>query len=76
LKKSFFLLIIVLFSFHGCSFKKDYTLFNQTSSFESPSSTIVDKRVRFEYKIMPNDRVSITVYQHPDLGTDTSKYRS
>lgn len=72
MKKSFFLLIIVLFSFHGCSFKKDYTLFNQTSSFESPSSTIVDKRVRFEYKIMPNDRVSITVYQHPDLGTDTA----
>jgi polysaccharide export outer membrane protein len=70
LKKSFFLLIIILFSFHGCSFKKDYTLFNQTSSFESLSSTIIDKKVRFEYKIMPNDRISMTVYQHPDLSTD------
>lgn len=34
----------------------------------APKST-VHKNVKFEYKIVPHDRISLIVYQHPDLST-------
>jgi len=72
LKKSSFLLLTVLLGLSGCSFKNDYTLFNQTTSFQNQHEVIQNPKVRFEYKIMPHDRVTINVYQHPDLSTDTT----
>ena len=67
-----YLLILSIIGFAGCSTKEDYTLFNQTqinqASAQKEMVTDVDN-VQFEYKIMPHDRVSVSVYKHPDLGT-------
>ncbi len=60
--------------FTGCSTKEDYVLFNKTAignNDVSKSITPLNKIKRFEYKIQPHDRVSITMYNHPELGTST-----
>ena len=55
----------------GCSLKKDYVLFNQSRTFKETNTSIFHKNVKFEYKILPHDRISLIVYQHPDLSTTT-----
>ena len=57
--------------FEGCSFKKDYVLFNKSKTFQEANSSVIHKNIKFEYKIVPHDRISIIVYQHPDLSTTT-----
>ncbi len=64
-------LIIVALS--GCTTTKDYVLFNETNITKpeaKKSITRIDKRI-FEYKIQPHDRISITMYNHPELGTSS-----
>ncbi|HIP14817.1 MAG TPA: polysaccharide export protein [Sulfurimonas autotrophica] len=67
-----YLLVLLILGFAGCSSKKDYLLFNQAKIPQQSSSktkaTSLDN-VRFEYKILPHDRVSVLVYKHPELST-------
>jgi polysaccharide export outer membrane protein len=79
-----FVLIIAL---SGCGADK-YTLFqdNQsvsTKGFFIPNDTIVanatnvkdhkkSKKITYEYKIAPKDRLSILVYKHPELSTTST----
>ena len=62
-----FLLLII----GGCSVKKDYILFNKSKTFQETNTSVLHKNVKFEYKIVPHDRISLIVYQHPDLSTTT-----
>ncbi|CAA6810118.1 MAG: Polysaccharide export outer membrane protein [uncultured Sulfurovum sp.] len=63
--------ILLILYIQGCGFKKDYVLFNQSETLKQTSTSIIHKNVKFEYKIMPHDRISLIVYQHPDLSTTT-----
>ncbi len=53
----------------GCSIKEDYILFNKSETLKNITTSTIHKNVKFEYKIVPNDRVSLIVYQHPDLSS-------
>ncbi len=64
-------LLLAISFFQGCSVKRDYVLFNQSKTLKSTSTSTLHKNVKFEYKIVPHDRISIIVYQHPDLSTTT-----
>lgn len=64
-------LILLALSVQGCSLKKDYVLFNQSEVLKKTSTRTIHKNVKFEYKIVPHDRISLIVYQHPDLSTTT-----
>jgi len=70
-----YILSLLLISFVGCTTKDDYVLFNQTqvnSNDKHRQETITElKKVAFEYKIQPHDRVSVIVYKHPDLSTSS-----
>jgi len=57
--------------FQGCSFKEDYVLFNKSKILKQNKleTSTIHKNVKFEYKIVPHDRISLIVYQHPDLST-------
>jgi polysaccharide export outer membrane protein len=61
--------ILLILLIEGCSFKKDYILFNKSETFKETNTSIIHKNVKFEYKIIPHDRISLIVYQHPDLST-------
>jgi len=61
----------LLLLFNACSFKEDYVLFNKSETVKNLTSTTLHKNVQFEYKILPHDRISLMVYQHPDLSTTT-----
>lgn len=63
-----YLLILSLIGFSACSYKDDYILFNKTHVTQQETTTEV-KNIQFEYKILPHDRLSVTVYKHPDLST-------
>ena len=59
----------------GCTTKEDFVLFHDTD-ISNPNA---EKRVadlssnpQYEYKIQPHDRISITMYNHPELGTTSS----
>jgi len=64
-------LFFILQLFSGCSIKEDYVLFNKSETFKKSTTetSTVHKNVKFEYKVVPNDRVSLIVYQHPDLSS-------
>lgn len=59
----------------GCTTQPDYILFNDTNVTEANSTdtTIKIHIPTHEYRIAPHDRVSITMYNHPDLGTSSSQ---
>ena len=65
------LLIISILFIEGCSLKQDYVLFNKSKTMQTISTSSLHKNVKFEYKIIPHDRISLIVYQHPDLSTTT-----
>ncbi len=73
LKHALLIFLLPSLFFQGCSFKKDYVLFNQSNTLKSSTadSLTLHKNVKFEYKIVPYDRISLIVYQHPDLSTTT-----
>ena len=55
-----FILFIFFSLFLGCSLK-NYTLFQGKSEQTG--------KIVYEYKISPNDRISVTVFRHPELST-------
>ncbi len=74
--KRVLLYTMVAFAMAGCTAKEDFVLFHDTniSSPEAKKSIVdlssVDK---YEYKIKPHDRISITMYNHPELGTTSAQ---
>ncbi len=60
--------IIIAILFSGCSFKEDYVLFNQTKPTQN-QEVLQSQNIKFEYKILPHDRISVIVYKHPELST-------
>lgn len=71
LKMKYYLLPILLLAYSGCSSKNDYILFNQAQKQQS-KEILQSSNVKFEYKIRPQDRISILVYKHPELSTTTN----
>jgi len=73
----YFMGFVLLFFLAGCSSKEDFVLFY--NDLETDSTVDVDKdeavntipieSVKFEYKIMPYDRVSLIIYKHPEFST-------
>ena len=56
----------------GCTTKEDFVLFHDTNiSTPGAQKNVLDlsSAPRYEYKIQPHDRISITMYNHPELGT-------
>jgi polysaccharide export outer membrane protein len=60
----------------GCSTKEDLVLFNETN-ITNPQAhkTITDLSAnpKYEYRIQPHDRISINMYNHPELGTTSTQ---
>ena len=72
-----YFLILVLIS--GCSNKKDFILFNKVDLDNSKDNRVEDSsfdNVQFEYKIVPHDRVSVIVYQHPEFSSSSLETRT
>jgi len=56
----------------GCTTKEDFVLFHDTNiSAPDAAKQVADlsHAPSYEYKIRPHDRISITMYNHPELGT-------
>ncbi len=55
----------------GCTTQKDLVLFNDTNITlpSAKKSVTALNNVKYEYLIQPHDRISITMYNHPELGT-------
>ena len=64
----YILSLIILIILSGCSFKDDYVLFNQVQTKQN-ESVLQSQNIKFEYKILPHDRISVIVYKHPELST-------
>ena len=63
-KTKLMLLTGVLLLLNGCSGKSDYKLFN------ADQDVVVEQAIpnqKIEYKILPQDRVSINIYKYPEL---------
>ncbi len=63
---------LVVLAMAGCTTQKDYVLFNETNITKpqaAKSVTDISRVAAYEYKIQPHDRISITMYNHPELGT-------
>ena len=71
----FFVSILLM----GCSSKEDFILFNKAyppEGSELNTQALEFDNVKFEYKIVPHDRVSVIVYQHPEFSTSALETRS
>ncbi len=71
MKKSILYLSVAL-ALGGCTTKKDLILFNETNiTLPKAKNSVTDlsHEARYEYRIVPHDRISITMYNHPELGT-------
>lgn len=74
--KRVLLYLSIALAMTGCSMKEDLVLFNETNvTQEQANKSITDLSTnpKFEYKIQPHDRVSITMYNHPELGTTSAQ---
>ena len=66
---------VLVYALSGCSSKKEFILFNNDASFtkvvdkERAVNVLPKKDVKFEYKILPHDRISLIVYRHPEFST-------
>ncbi len=70
--KRVLLYLLVALAMAGCTTQKDYVLFNETNVTKpqaGKSVTDISHAARYDYKIQPHDRISITMYNHPELGT-------
>ena len=59
----------------GCTTKEDFVLFHDTNiskPMAEKSVTDLSSVAKYEYKIQPHDRISITMYNHPELGTTSA----
>lgn len=73
--KRVLLYLMVALAMAGCTTKEDFVLFYDTNiSNPGAQSRVADISTipQFEYKIQPHDRISITMYNHPELGTTSS----
>jgi polysaccharide export outer membrane protein len=63
--------LLAMMLFNGCSSKQDdKVLFNQNNStIDDPSCQSDIGGYNYEYKIVPNNRLSILVFNHPELST-------
>lgn len=71
MKKTLLYMSIAL-AMGGCTTKQDLILFNDTNvTVENAKNSLTDisHEARYEYRIVPHDRISITMYNHPELGT-------
>lgn len=70
IKKGLLILGIGLL-FTGCTTKEEYILFNQTQVTTPKAEQKIAKLdiPKYEYKIASHDRISITMYNHPEYGT-------
>jgi len=65
---------LVALTLAGCTTKEDFVLFHDTNISEPQAHrSVVDLShvAKYEYKIQPHDRISITMYNHPELGTNS-----
>jgi len=72
--KRMFMYILVALTLAGCTTKEDFVLFHDTNiSQPQAHRSVVDisKAPQYEYRIQPHDRISITMYNHPELGTNS-----
>ena len=70
--KRILLYLIVALAMAGCSTKSDLVLFNDTNVSEAQANksvTDLSSIAKYEYRIRPHDRISINMYNHPELGT-------
>lgn len=70
--KRVLLYLTVALAMAGCTTKEDFVLFHDTNiSTPDAQKNVLDlsSAPRYEYKIQPHDRISITMYNHPELGT-------
>ena len=67
------LYIFIISIFIGCTTKEEFVLFNKADLNQSKRAidNMEFKNVKFEYKIVPHDRVSLIVYQHPEFSIST-----
>jgi len=73
--KRVLLYLSVALALAGCSTKSDLVLFNDTNVSNeqaSKSVTVIGSETIYEYRIRPHDRISITMYNHPELGTTSA----
>ena len=72
--KNVLMCLIVALAMAGCSSKEDLILFNETNvtNPQANKSVTAISDPQFEYKIQPHDRISITMYNHPELGTTSA----
>ncbi len=74
--KRVLLYVIVALAMAGCTTKEDFVLFHDTNiSTPDAQKNVLDlsSAPRYEYKIQPHDRISITMYNHPELGTTSAQ---
>ncbi len=67
------LYILIISILVGCTTKEKFVLFNK-ADFNKSKREIDNrefKNIRFEYKVVPHDRVSLIVYQHPEFSIST-----
>ena len=72
--KRILLLVSIALMMVGCTTKEDLILFNETNvTLPDAKSSVTDlsHEARYEYRIVPHDRISITMYNHPELGTNS-----
>jgi len=70
--KQTLLYLSIALAMGGCTTKKDLILFNETNvTLPNAKNSVTDlsHESRYEYRIVPHDRISITMYNHPELGT-------
>ena len=63
-------LILATAIMSGCSGKSSqYVLFNDNQTYENCTSSINNMNEAYSYRIMPNNRLSILIFNHPELST-------
>ena len=70
--KRVLLYLLVALAMAGCTTKEEFVLFNETNvTNPHAKKTVTDlsTAARYEYRIAPHDRISITMHNHPELGT-------
>jgi len=68
--KNYLIITISLFVFAGCTSKDDFIPLHKAQANQQELITNLQD-IAFEYKILPHDRISITVYNHPELSSTT-----
>lgn len=68
--KNYLIITISLIVFAGCTAKDDFIPLHKAQANQQELITNL-QNMAFEYKILPHDRISITVYNHPELSSTT-----